>query len=283
MVCRTAQRVTICLNALFILIGISLAATGGYMLNVIGKYDIPGAPAKTAMYCLIGLGVFLTLLACLGMQGSAMRKTQGTEGKGLCLLIIYAVLLLLVILVEMVVGIVVFVWIGGSLGPVTEKIESNEKAQAVVKKGTLQASNFINCLYDGCCSTQEVNASTFNQVGCYVNDKGYPDYEGSLYESPCNENYPCDAPEAIAETCGILGSNLLSVDTCHSGIDEFKLNVANAVAENFKPIGYVCLVVGGIQLMLFIMAVLQICWCCGESDPVDDWDDDYDEYGRVAY
>ena len=41
----------------FILIGISLAATGGYMLNVIGKYDIPGAPAKTAMYCLIGLGV----------------------------------------------------------------------------------------------------------------------------------------------------------------------------------------------------------------------------------
>ena len=33
-----------------------------------------------------------------------MRKTEGTEGKGLCLLIIYAVLLFLVILVEVVVG-----------------------------------------------------------------------------------------------------------------------------------------------------------------------------------
>jgi hypothetical protein len=275
--------VTICLNALFILIGISLAATGGYMLNVIGKYDIPGAPAKTAMYCLIGLGVFLTLLACLGMQGSAMRKTQGTEGKGLCLLIVYAVLLLLVILVELVVGIVVFVWIGGSLGPVTEKIENNEKAQAVVKKGTKQAENFIDCLYDGCCSTQEVNATMFKQVGCHVNDKGYPDYQGSLYVSPCNNTYPCDAPEAIVETCGALGTNLLSVDTCHAGIDQFKTNVATALGDNFKPIGYVCLAVGGVQLMLFIMAVLQICWCCGESDPVDDWDDDYDEYGRVAY
>merc|ERR1711871_255845 len=235
------------------------------------------------MYCLIGLGVFLTLLACLGMQGSAMRKTEGTEGKGLCLLIIYAVLLFLVILVEVVVGIVVFVWIGGSLGPVTEKIEENGKAQAVVKKGTLQASNFINCLYDGCCSTQAVNSTKFTQVGCLVNDKGYPDYEGSIYESPCNEAYPCDAPEAIAETCGILGSNLLSVQTCHSGIDQFKENVANALAENFKPIGYVCVSVGAVQLMLFIMALLQICWCCGASDPVDDWDDDYDEYGRVAY
>ena len=43
MVCRTARTCTICLNALFILIGISLASTGAYMLHVLGKYDIPGA------------------------------------------------------------------------------------------------------------------------------------------------------------------------------------------------------------------------------------------------
>ena len=257
------------------------------MLNVIGKYDIPGAPAKTAMYCLIGLGVFLVVIACLGMQGAAMRKTQGTEGKGLCLLIIYAVLLFLVILVELVVGIVVFVWIGGSLGPVTEKIQNNEKAKQVVKKGTLQAENFINCLYDGCCATQEINASKFEPVGCFVNDKGYPDYQGNLYQSSCDNDFPCDAPEAISDACNALGEHLLSVATCHSGINKFQSNVADALAEHFRPIGYVAIAVGSTQLALFIMAILQICWCCGESDPVDDWnddwDDDYDEYGRVVY
>ena len=105
-----------------------------------------------------------------------------------------------------------------------------------------------------------------------------PRFCGSIYESAFNEAYPDGG-----NTCGILGSELLSVQTCHSGIEQFKENVANTLAENFRPIGYVCVSVGGVQLMLFIMALLQICWCCGASDPVDDWDDDYDEYGRVAY
>ena len=72
MVCRTARACTICLNALFILIGTSLAATAGYMLHVTSKYEIPGAPIKIAIYAVMGLGIFLTMLACLGMQGSGM-------------------------------------------------------------------------------------------------------------------------------------------------------------------------------------------------------------------
>jgi hypothetical protein len=284
MVCRPPRAISNSLNALFKLNGISHAATGGYMLNVIGKYDIPGAPAKSAMYALIGLGVFLTFLACLGMQGSALRKQEGSEGRGLCLLIIYAVLLFLVILVEVIVGVVVFVWLGGTLGPVTEKIENNDKAQKVVKKGTKQASNFINCVYDGCCITQEINATRFEFVGCYVDDKGMPDVGGSLYEGDDCTDYPCETGmESVNEVCGALGSNLLSAETCHAGIDTFKANVAEAINENIKPIGYVCVCVGSVQLILFVFAMLQICWCCGKSDPVEDWDDDYDEYGQVAY
>ena len=241
-----------------------------------------------AMYVLISLGVFLTLLACLGMQGSAMRKTKGSEGRGLCLLIIYAVLLFLILLVEIVIGIVLFIWVGGSLGPLTTRIENNERAQQSVEKGAKQANNFINCVYDGCCSAQAVNQSSFAPVGCYVSDKGVPNSNGELTTHTCpGKVYPCDPPTAIAQLCESIDGEVLNVKTCNAGIDDFKVNVAHWLSERIKPIGYVCVVVGGLQFVLFIFAVLQICWCCGASDPVDDWDSDddeyYDEYGRIVY
>lgn len=285
MVCRTARACTICLNALFILIGISLAATGGYMLHVTSKYEIPGAPIAIAMYTVIGLGIFLTMLACLGMQGSAMRKTEGSEGRGLCLLIIYAILLLMIIIIESIIGIVVFVWVGGSLGPLTEKISNNQRAQGVVNKGTKQANNFINCVYDGCCSAQNVDPKKFAPIGCYVNDKGLPFADGRLADQSCPGNvYPCDAPQSVSAMCDALDGSLLNTAACNEGIEKFKANVAVYLSDNIKPLGYVCVCVGGLQLILFIFSVLQICWCCGKSDPVEDWDDeDYDEYGRIVY
>lgn len=256
------------------------------MLHILGKYDIPGAPAKMAMYCLIGMGVFLTLLACLGMQGAAMRKTEGSEGRGLCLLIIYAILLFVIILVEVVIGIVVFIWVGGSLGPLTERVNNNEKAKAAVAKSAVQANNFINCVYDGCCSAQAVDGEKFVPVGCHTNDKGVPDAKGTLSKHTCpNNSYPCDPPEALKQMCSSIDGSVLNVDTCNAGIDQFKQNAATYLSENIKPIAYVCLGVGGLQLILFIFSLLQICWCCGKSDPVEDWDDDeyYDDYGRVVY
>ena len=241
-------------------------------------------PAKMAMYCLIGLGTFLTLLACLGMQGSAMRKTEGSEGRGLCLLIIYAVLLFVIILVETVIGLVIFIWVGGSLGPLTDKINNNEKAQKVAKKGTVQAGNFINCIYDGCCTALPVDSTKFVPVGCHVNSKGIPDATGPLSDHTCAE-YPCDPPKALKQMCDSIDGSVLNQKSCNEGIDSFKANTATYLSANIKPIGYVCLGVGGLQLILFIFSVLQICWCCGKSDPVEDWDDDeyYDDYGRVVY
>jgi tetrahydromethanopterin S-methyltransferase subunit C len=288
MVCRTARNCTIFLNALFILIGISLAATGGYMLNVVSKYDIPGAPAKMAMYILISLGVFLTLLACLGMQGSAMRKTEGSEGRGLCLLIVYAVLLFLILLVEIIMGIVIFVWVGGSLGPLSKKIESNQRAQKSVEKGAKQANNFINCVYDGCCSAQKVDPELFAPVGCYTSSKGVPNSEGTLTTHKCpGDEYPCDPPASVAQVCSSIDDSVLNTEACNAGIETFRTNVAYWLSENIKPIAYVCMGVGGLQFILFIFAVLQICWCCGKSDPVEDWDSEddeyYDEYGRIVY
>ena len=215
-----------------------------------------------------------------------MRKTEGSEGRGLCLLIIYAVLLLLIIIVEAIIGIVVFVWVGGSLGPLTKKINSNHRAQAAVNKGSRQANNFINCVYDGCCSAKPVDPEKFAPVGCYINDKGMPSADGRMAQHTCpGKIYPCPAPSSVASMCDVLDGNILNTNSCNDGIDKFKSNVAVYLSDNVKPLGYVCVGVGGLQLILFIFSILQICWCCGKSDPVEDWDDDedYDEYGRIAY
>jgi hypothetical protein len=290
MVCRTARACSIFLNGLLILIGLSLCGTGGYLLHILGKYDIEGAPTYVALYTLLSLGVFLTFLACLGLQGSAMRKTKGSEGRGLCLLIIYSILLFLTIVLEVIIAIMIFTWISGDLplGSISEQIESNERAQRSISKGRQQSENFINCVYDSCCSNQAVNSTLFNPVGCYVNDNGLPNAEGTLTTHKCPGNvYPCDPPKSIAEVCDSIDSSVLNVETCNEGIESFRKNVANFLSENIKPIGYIFTAVGGLQFILFIFAVLQICWCCGESDPVGDWDSDddeyYDEYGQIVY
>lgn len=248
-------------------------------MSVIGKYgDIPGAPAKTALYAMIALGSILCVLACVGMQGASMRKTRGTEKRGLCLLIIYAVALALIIIAEITVGVVVFVWIGGSLGPLGEKINRNEKAKKLSSEGGKQADNFINCMYNECCATKPINLTLFQPEPCKMNSKDVPDSNGELKPWAC-QSPPCDARGSVKKACGALDSSVLSVEQCHSGIDSFQEAVANLIQENMRPIAYAACIVGGLQLILFICTVLQICWCCGKSDEPDaDWYDEDDDY-----
>lgn len=287
MVCRFARDVTICLNAIFIIMGISISATGGYLLSVVNKYgDIPGAPAKTALFAMISLGVVLCFLACLGMQGASMRKTKGSEKRGLCLLIIYAVFLGLIIIAELIIGVVVFVWIGGSLGPISEKIESSQRASKLTTEGGKQADNFINCLYNECCQQQDgLNVSMFAAETCRMNSKNRPDAKGEVQPIRCEGT--CEGEEArasVKQACKALGSRVLSKEQCYKGIDEFRSQVSTLIMNNLRPIGIACCVIGGLQLILFIFAILQICWCCGKSDDPDEgwYDDDYeDDYYRT--
>ena len=108
MVFKRARNFLILLNGVFIMVGLSLAASGAYLLTIVGKYgNIPGAPATTAVHATIGLGITVCLLGCLGLKGADLRKVQGSEARGVCYLTLYAAILFVIILTEIVVGVVV--------------------------------------------------------------------------------------------------------------------------------------------------------------------------------
>lgn len=280
MVFKCARNLLIFLNAFFIMIGLSLTASGAYLLTIVGKYgDIPGAPAKTAIHATIGLGVVILFLSCLGMRGADLRKTSGTEAKGVCYLTIYAAILFVVIAAEVIIGVVVWTWVGGSLGPVQDRVDNSQRATGIAKKSAAQADNFMRCMYNECCLTMaELNYSTFEQEQCRLNSKNMPHTSGDVQPKK-NCTPPCSARDSVAFVCSTLeDEDALDAGTCQEGIGAFKKKVGILLHSNIMPIAYICIGVGGLQFLLLLLAITNICWCCGKSEPkIEDesWDEDY--------
>ena len=275
--CRNAQNLLICCNTIFVLMGISICATAAYLKTIINSYgDIPGAPTTSSINIMIGIGAALTFVACLGCMGAQYRKSEGTEKRGFLMLVAYAICMSILLVIEIAVGVAIYVWIGGSVGTMSGKVP--EKHQGKVENSLMQAENFINCTYNFCCLNGGPNISIAqfknHSAICQVKDSGMPFWADTSSKTE-PKKCPCSAKEEkLRKGCPLVDSSL-SEARCmdYAG---FKKAVAETIQERLEPIALAACIIGGVQFLLLISALMNIFWCCGKSDKVQD-DADYDD------
>lgn len=277
--CRNAQTLLICANTLFVLMGLSIMSTGIYLSTIMDRFgDIPGAPTKSAINAMIGIGIALAVIACMGCMGAQYRKNEGTEKRGFLLLVAYAICMAVLLVIEIAIGVAIYTWIGGSLGPLASKVPS--KHQSKLDSSIIQAENFINCTYNFCCLNGGPNVTLheFKNASaiCHVNAKGLPMAAPTGIRKPDKKcpDTGCDSKEEkLRKGCYLVSKALKSKEQCldYSG---FRSEVAATIIENVRPIALAACIVGGVQFLLLLSALFNIFWCCGKSDKVDDFNDD---------
>ena len=125
-----------------------MASTGAYLLTIVGQYgEIEGAPTKSSIIGFIAIGAAITVVACLGSVGAQYRKTEGTVKQGFLMLVVYAFCMAVLLIVQLAFAVTIYIWIGGTLGPMERKVSSSKNAKQSFK----QAENMINCTYNFCC------------------------------------------------------------------------------------------------------------------------------------
>jgi uncharacterized membrane protein len=279
-ICQNAQNFLICCNTIFALLGLSVASTGAYLLSIINQYgDIEGAPAKSSMIGFVAIGAAITFVACLGCCGAQYRKSEGTEKRGFLMLVVYAFCMAVLLMVQIAFAVSIYVWIGGTLGPMQNKVNSNSKAKQSLK----QAENMINCTFNYCCVNGKPNVSKAefknDSAICRMKD-GKPNSKGSIYAVQDCDVEDCKYESRLQQGCNLVGKALHSPAQCAS-YTNFRAEVAQMLADNLRPIAMGALIIGGLQFLMLIAALLNIFWCCGKSNKVQDDDEDY--YDDVYY
>lgn len=279
--CKNAQNFLIYCNALFALLGISVASTGAYLLTIVHSYgEIEGAPTKSSIIGFIAIGAAITVVAFLGSMGAQYRKSEGTVKKGFLMLVVYAFCMAILLIVQLFFAVSIYVWIGGTLGPMERKVSSNKNARESLK----QAENMINCTYNYCCvnGAPNISISEFANYSatCKMKD-GKPNSKGSVYPvKDCdNGKETCKYKAQLSKGCRLVGQALKTPAQCRNYVS-FRKEVAQMIADNLRPIAMGAMIIGGVEFLLLVSALLNIFWCCGKPAKVQD-DDDWDEYDDV--
>lgn len=286
--CRAIQCLLEVINVLFIVIGITLIVTGAVFVYT--TIDIPG-PASTAAICAIVLGFIICMLGSFGYTAAQQRKILGKEFKGKIKLIVYAVCLGTVLMTLLGIGIVLFVWLGGTV-PDSGYDSVNDAANSGIQKAEEPVHNFVGCVYDVCCITRVSNKTAFNLVSCKMDTEGVPDVLGAQVMGPNTQADSVDPTqyERASKSCEKF-ENVLNRKTCEEGSYAFRQAVGQWLNETIRPLAVVIIALSVLILIAWVFAVLEIFWCCGESDlPAEDDDptkvypeDDYDDYDDDDY
>lgn len=272
--CEFARWVLEIVNVFFFFVGASLVATGIWANSELAS--IPGSTMESAIYGIIATGGVTMVISCVGLSGAQKRKREGSEKCGLLLLIIYAVVMAAIIISILAISISVYVWLGNEL-PVGQ---DSEKVQEGAQTANAVMENFMRCTFDSCCVVdQGYNTSMFTAVKCKLSEKDgkfYPDpKDGDEYFH--NGKIP-DGMEKddIKKVCALAEADCLQNGT--KAYLEFSNEVKEKLTETVSPIATALMIIACAMLVAWILALVEILWCCGKSDEVEpEYDDDEDE------
>jgi len=282
--CRAVQCLLEVINVIFIVCGITLVVTGGvFVYQTIG---LPG-PASTAALCAIILGFVTVCLGMFGYKAAEQRKILHQEFKGKIKLFIYAVILGSVLISLLGVGIILFVWLDGTV-PDSGFDNVNSIAAAGIEKADAPVHNFVGCFYDVCCINQVSNRSTFKSVSCKMDNEGSPDINGEEVFGPNTAGDDIDPSkyQEASDSC-VKFADVFDQKNCEEGSYACRQAVGQWLNKTIKPMAIVIIIFSLLMFVAFLFSVLEIFWCCGESDlPPEDEEDptkiypeeDYEDY-----
>jgi hypothetical protein len=230
------------------------------------------------------LGVLIIILGLFGYSAAKQRNIKGHKVKGNCMLIIYVTILGAVILTLLGIGIALFVWMGGTV-PSSGYDKIDQAAHTGLEKSEKPIHNFVGCVYDVCCFQKIKNASTFTPVVCKMDNDGVPDVNGEeIFNAHTNISAVDNKKfKGAARSCSRL-KPVLSKETCTKGSYAFRQAVGKWINNKVRPFAIAIVTLFGMILTAWILAFLEIFWCCGPGDEEDEEDDDYgDDDGTKIY
>lgn len=253
--CRAVQCILKVINVIIVLCGVSLIVTGAVFMA--DTQIIPG-PLGSATLASVIAGCLMVIMGCFGYTAAKYRKTEGKETRGKCMLLLYSIIMFALFSGILVLSIIVFVWLGGIL--------SRDRIAIIKVDSTKEPfDNMVACAYDACCVHNMSNTT------CKLDADGIPDH-ASVRADVGNDTV--SAFRGSERVC-----DLFSEASCLHGEGQYREDVGRIIYDSLMPFGYIIVSVSGILFFAWLFAVLEICWCCGESDAdrtkVAPDDDDY--------
>ena len=251
--CRAVQRLLEVINAVFILAGISLIVTGSVFAAE--AFIIPG-PLGPSTIGIIATGCVMIFVGIFGVKAARDRKIEGKELRGKCMLIIYAIIVFFMFACILVVVIVLFLWLGGVV-PNTGQKDIDNAANIGIDIAQKPFDNFVSCSYHACCWN---TTNHTNLPECLIDDDGIPNTK--LGQSILDANKT--SVEKFKDSDRVC--EMLSSVSCTTDFVKYRTSVANLVYEKLSPFGIISSVVAGLLFFGWLFSLLEIFWCCGESD-----------------
>jgi hypothetical protein len=198
---------------------------------------------------------------------------------------VYALIVGVIFISLFSLGIVLLVWLSGGVVPDSGNSKANAVAGKVVEKTEDPVNNFVGCVYDVCCITRVANKTTFPVESCFMDINNVPDINGVEVFNPTMSGDEIDVSQykEASKSCTKF-KGIMNKGTCESGSYVFRQAVAQWMNENVKPLAHLIIAMAVLIFSAWVFAVLEIFWCCGQSDlpPIDDtkvfpgeYDDDY--------
>ena len=159
----------------------------------------------------------------------------------------------------------IHIWLGGIV-PQTGQVEIDNIAKISVETAQKPFDNLVVCAYDACCDHNMTNTT------CHLDTNGVPNHESVAMQ---HRNDTVNGFEEADHFC-----DMFSAASCSNGVVEYRKDVGRIIYDWFMPFAYIIVSISGILFFAWLFALVEICWCCGESDidrtkitPEDD--DDY--------
>lgn len=247
----------------------------------IEAFTIPG-PLGSAAIGAIVVGLIMILMGMFGYKAARDRKIEGKETKGKCELILYAVIIFSMFALILVLGIMLLVWLGGSL-PSTGVEPADEKVDEALGLARRQVDNLVSCSYNLCCgdrayepapaknttiasptlsaSSESANTTGFVWRECLLDENGIPDSEkGETVLDVNGTIIETSIKKMDDKICEYMDGN------CRLEFEDYRNDVGDKLYAKLEPFAYSIVVLSGLLFIGWLFAVLELFWCCGESD-----------------
>ncbi len=258
--CRAVQRLLEIINVVFILAGISLIVTGSVFAAE--AFIIPG-PLGPSTIGIIVAGCIMIFMGIFGAKAARDRKIEGKELRGKCMLIIYAIIVFFMFACILTVVVVLFIWLGGVV-PNTGQKDIDNAANIGIHIAQKPFDNFVSCSYHACCWNTTRHENHTNWPECLVDRDGIPDTKMGESILGANKTFYKDDARKFKNSDRVC--EMLSPISCALDFDDYRTSVAVFVYDKLSPFGIVSSVVAGLLFFGWLFSLLEIFWCCGESD-----------------
>eukprot|EP00946_MAST-07B_sp_MAST-7B-sp1_P002341 g2341.t1 len=249
---------------------------------------IPGPLGPAAIGAII-VGVVMVLMGILGYKAARDRKIEGKELKGKCELFVYAAVVFSMFATLLAVSIVLLVWLGGSI-PETGQDTIDSIAQEGVSAAQKPVANLVGCVYDSCCfehisdsideSPANTSASAANTsasattspsnetkslwADCRLDENGIPDENGDNIKTGENATITREDIAKFADANKYC--DMFAEIDCSQGVKKYRKDVGKMIHRNLSPFAYAIVALAGLLCVGWVFAVVEIFWCCGQSD-----------------